>query len=174
LSAEARSAKVEPAPRTIAPSAPPDRTEKVQNRTDTPKAPDRTDNFKDRFLAEIRSGKGFFYNTVVAQAQRIDVAGDKVTFTFLPTHKALKEQFEQSRQWLESTAERVAGRKIAVTAVQSAPAPGSEQPVTAAPPKADATSRDLKAEAQASPAVQAVLDVFGQAAEIRDVEEIEP
>jgi DNA polymerase-3 subunit gamma/tau len=150
-----------PAPKQVAASA---------KSEPAPPAPARSDSFKDKFLAEIRAGKGFFYNTVVAQAQRIDVAGDRVTFTFLPTHKALKEQFEQSRQWLESTAERVAGRQIAVTAVQAAAAPGAEPP----PAKAEAMSRDLKAEAQASPAVQAVLDVFGQAAEIRDVEEIEP
>jgi DNA polymerase-3 subunit gamma/tau len=161
-----------PAPRTSAPTAQADRTDKAQNRTETPKAPDRTDNFKDTFLAEIRAGKGFFYNTVVAQAQRIDVTDDRVTFTFLPTHKALKEQFEQSRQWLESTAERVAGRRMAVTAVQAAAAPGAEQPAPAAPAKAEAPKRDLKAEAMSSTAVQAMLDVFP--AEIRDVEEMEP
>jgi DNA polymerase-3 subunit gamma/tau len=136
-------------------------------------APARSDNFKDKFLAEIRSGKGFFYNTVVAQAQRIDVADDRVTFTFLPMHKALREQFEQSRQWLESTAERVGGRRIAVTAVQAAVAPGAEPPAPAAAPATpDAGKRDLKAEAMSSTAVQAMLDVFP--AEIRDVEEMEP
>ncbi|MBM3818670.1 MAG: DNA polymerase III subunit gamma/tau [Acidimicrobiia bacterium] len=160
-----------PAPRPAPAPKPAASTAKAEP---APAAPARRDSFKDKFLAEIRAGKGFFYNTVVAQAQRIDVADDKVTFTFLPTHKALKEQFEQSRQWLEATAERVAGRRIAVTAVQAAAAPGAEQPATVAPAKTDAAKRDLKAEAQASPAVQAVLDVFGQAAEIRDVEEIEP
>ena len=70
-------------------------------------------------LAEIRSGKGFFYNTVVAQAQKIDVTDDRVTFTFLPAHKALREQFDQSRAWLEAAAERLTGRKIVVSAVQA-------------------------------------------------------
>ena len=149
LSTEARSAKVEP----------------------TPAEPPRTDNFKDKFLAEIRGGKGFFYNTVVAQAQRIDVADDRVTFTFLPTHRALKEQFDQTRAWLESTAERIAGRKVVVTAVQAAavqPAavPAAEQSAA----KGDPQKRDLKAEAMSSSAVQAMLDVFP--AEIRDVEEM--
>src|SRR5205823_5100713 len=37
---------------------------------------------KDKLLAEIRSGKATFYNTVVAQAQRIDVTNDRVTFVF--------------------------------------------------------------------------------------------
>jgi DNA polymerase-3 subunit gamma/tau len=126
---------------------------------------------KEAFLAEVRAGKGFFYNTVVAQAQRIDVADDAITFTFLPTHRALKEQFNETRQWLESAAEKAAGRRISVTAVQgeaAAAAPSKEQP------KADASSapgkRDLKAEAMSSSAVQAMLDVFP--AEIRDVEEM--
>ena len=50
---------------------------------------------KDALLAEVRKSQVVFYNTVVAQAQSIDVADGKVTFTFLPTHKALKEQLEK-------------------------------------------------------------------------------
>jgi DNA polymerase III gamma/tau subunit len=124
---------------------------------------------KDSLLAEIRAGKGFFYNTVVAQAQKIDVDGDRVTFTFLPAHRALREQFDQSRAWLEAAAERLTGRKISVTAVQSAgdaPAPEPEQKSSAPAP----AKRDLKAEALSSTGVQALLDVFP--AEIRDVEEM--
>ena len=126
---------------------------------------------KDALLAEIRSGKGFFYNTVVAQAQKIDVAGDRVTFTFLPAHKALREQFDQSRAWLEAAAERLSGRKIVVSAVQAATDNGeplSSEPKAAAP--AGSPKRDLKAEALESTGVQALLDVFP--AEIRDVEEM--
>jgi DNA polymerase III subunit gamma/tau len=128
---------------------------------------------KDRLLAEIRGAKGFFYNTVVAQAQRIEAADDKITFAFLPAHRALREQFDQNRAWLESIAERLAGRKIPVVAVQlaaeSASADGS--PDSGAAPSQDATGRrDLKAEAMSSTAVQAMLDVFP--AEIRDVEEM--
>jgi DNA polymerase-3 subunit gamma/tau len=123
---------------------------------------------KDALLAEIRAGKQFFYNTVVAQAQKIEVAADRVTFTFLPAHKALREQVDQSRVWLEAAAERIAGRRIAVAAVQSAPAdPGDNG---AAAPAETPGARDLKAEAMSSSAVQAVLDVFP--AEIRDVEEM--
>ncbi|HEY5616295.1 MAG TPA: DNA polymerase III subunit gamma/tau [Vicinamibacterales bacterium] len=126
---------------------------------------------KDAFLGEIRAGKTFFYNTVVAQAQRIDVAGDAITFSFLPHHRALREQFDQARAWLESTAQRLAGRRITVSAVQAAspqePSPGSQQADDAPAPPA---KRDLKAEAMESSAVQAMLDVFP--AEIRDVEEM--
>ncbi|MGH9258133.1 MAG: DNA polymerase III subunit gamma/tau [Vicinamibacterales bacterium] len=129
---------------------------------------------KDAFLGEVRAAKTFFYNTVVAQAQRIDVADDAITFSFLPQHRALREQFDQANAWLESTAQRLAGRRIAVTAVQ---APASQdapaQPPAGAQSKKEAPTparRDLKAEAMASSAVQAMLDVFP--AEIRDVEEM--
>jgi hypothetical protein len=128
--------------------------------------------FKDALLAEIRASKAFFYNTVVAQAQRIDVTDDRVTFTFLPTHKALRDQFEQSRAWLEAAAERVAGRKVTVSAAQADLAPdaaAASAPAASTEAKADA-KRDLKAAALESSAVQAMLDVFP--AEIRDVEEM--
>ena len=130
-----------------------------------------TPNLKDSLLAEIRAGKPFFYNTVVAQAQKIEVAGDRVTFTFSPTHRALREQFEQSRGWVETTAERVAGRRVMVESAQGVASAAA--PVESS--KSDnggASKRDLKADAMSSSAIQAVLDVFP--AEIRDVEELEP
>ena len=124
-------------------------------------------------LAEIRGGKAFFYNTVIAQAQSIEVNGDKVTFAFLPTHRALREQLESNRAWLEAAAERVAGRKIAVASVQvesgAAPANGAKAAETPEPASSNG-KRDLKAEAMSSAAVQAVLDVFP--GEIKDVEEL--
>jgi DNA polymerase-3 subunit gamma/tau len=130
-----------------------------------------TPNLKDGLLAEIRAGKPFFYNTVIAQAQKIEVAGDRVTFTFSPTHRALREQFEQSRGWVETTAERVAGRRVMVESAQGVASAAA--PVESS--KSDnggASKRDLKADAMSSSAIQAVLDVFP--AEIRDVEELEP
>jgi DNA polymerase-3 subunit gamma/tau len=130
---------------------------------------------KDALLAEIRSGKAFFYNTVIAQAQSIDVSGDRVMFSFLPTHRALREQLEQNRAWIEAAAERVAGRKMAVLSVQvesgAAPAASARPADTPEPPSPNG-KRDLKAEAMSSAAVQAVLDVFP--GEIKDVEELEP
>jgi hypothetical protein len=123
-------------------------------------------------LNEIRAGKPFFYNTVVAQAQKIEVGSDRVTFTFLPTHRALREQFEQSRGWLEQTAERVAGKRVMVEAVQGEPGSAPAAPVESASAKSDGSGgkRDLKADAMNSSAIQAVLEVFP--AEIRDVEEM--
>ena len=135
----------------------------------TPIAP----NLKDTLLSEIRAGKPFFYNTVVAQAQKIEVAGDRVTFVFSPTHRALREQFEQSRSWVEATAERVAGRRVMVESAQGAAPSGG----AVSAPKNEAAAgapakRDLKEDARNSAAIQAMLEVFP--AEIRDVEEMEP
>ena len=110
---------------------------------------------------------------MIAQAQSIEVSGDKVTFAFLPTHRALREQLESNRAWLEAAAERVAGRKIAVASVQvesgGAPANGAKPAETPETPSSNG-KRDLKAEAMSSAAVQAVLDVFP--GEIKDVEEL--
>jgi hypothetical protein len=101
------------------------------------------------------------------------VAGDKVTFAFLPTHRALREQLEQNRAWIEAAAERVAGRKIAVASVQvetGAPAANGAKPAETPEAPPSNGKRDLKAEAMSSAAVQAVLDVFP--GEIKDVEEL--
>jgi hypothetical protein len=99
-----------------------------------------------------------------------------VTFTFSPAHKALREQFDQTRAWLEATAQRLAGRKVTVSAQTSAsgdapPAPDvAAAPVKTAPASQPGAARDLKAEVSSTSAVQAMLEVFP--AEIRDVEEM--
>jgi len=131
---------------------------------------------KDPLLAEIRAKKALFYNTVVAQAQKIEVTPERVTFTFLPAHRALREQLELTRPWLEAAAEKIAGRKMSVVAVQSDAPTHAASPSAAssaggpAPADAPKEKRDLKAEAMSSSTVQAMLDVFP--AEIRDVEEM--
>ena len=139
-------------------------------------------NLKDKLLAEIRSGKATFYNTVVAQAQRIDVNPDRIAFVFGPAQSTLRQWFDQQKTWLDAAAERVAGRKMAVTSELSAPASQAaastpESPSTSLgagripnPGEAPEKTRDLKAEAMTSSTVQAMLEVFP--AEIRDVEEM--
>jgi hypothetical protein len=109
---------------------------------------------------------------VIAQAQKIEVAGDRVTFTFSPTHRALREQFEQSRGWVETTAERVAGRRVMVESAQGVVSAAAPAESGSKSDSGSAAKRDLKADAMSSSAIQAVLDVFP--AEIRDVEEIKP
>jgi DNA polymerase-3 subunit gamma/tau len=126
-----------------------------------------TGSFKDAFLAEIRKSKAVFYNTVVAQAQKIEVAPDRVTFTFSATQAALRAMVEQNRAWLESVAQRIAGRKVTVASANGAEN-AAASPVGEAP-KADRKSA-LREQAMGDPGVQALLEVFP--AEIRDVEEM--
>jgi hypothetical protein len=124
--------------------------------------------FKDAFLAEVRKAKVVFYNMVVVQAQRVEVSTHQVLFTFSPTQRALCETFEAQRAWLESIAGRLAGRKVAVLAVQSADAAA---PPPGQIPDAAATRKSaLREQALADAGVQALLEVFP--AEIRDVEEM--
>ena len=138
-------------------------------------------NFKDALLAEIKKSKAVFYNMVVAQAQRIEVAGDRVTFTFAPAQRTLSSTLEQHRAWLEGIAQQLAGRKIAVVGVQgeAVPPPSPEAPKVDASAGAasgraastgDARQSTLRERALADAGVQALLEVFP--AEIRDVEEM--
>lgn len=139
-----------------------------QSRDPGPRTADRAPgtDLKSRLLGSIREQNKVFYGMVVAQAQRVDVEGDVIVFTFAPAHKSLRGQFDTKRGWLEQIAQSIAGRKLTVIArEQQAPPPGP-----AADPGADRQAA-LRARAKAEPAVQAVLDVFG--GEIEDVEEIE-
>jgi len=143
------------------------RTEHARPPQPPPAAAKSEGSFKDALLAEVRKAKLVFYQTVVAQAQKIEVTADRVTFTFSSSQRTLREMFEQNRTWLESLAQQVAGRKVVVTSANGAePAAGS---AAAEPPKPDKKAA-LKEQALAEPGVQALLDVFP--AEIRDVEEM--
>jgi DNA polymerase-3 subunit gamma/tau len=151
---------------------------------------------KDAFLAEIRKNKVAFYNMVVAQARTIDVSADRIEFTFSANQRALREQVEQNKAWLESIAAQAGGRKITVTAVQdaagtSSPTSSHQSAVSSqqssSEPRALSQTRTpstearvpssesdrkaaLKQQALADSGVQAMLEVFP--AEIRDVEEM--
>ena len=130
---------------------------------------------KDALLAEIRAAKAFFYNTVVAQAQSIDVSGDRVAFTFLPTHRTLREQFEQTRPWIEAAAERIAGRKVSVRVPAGRRRRRRRRAGVRAAKPAGAglvaqRQEGPEGRGDGAPAVQAVLEVFP--AEIKDVEEL--
>jgi DNA polymerase-3 subunit gamma/tau len=125
---------------------------------------------KDAFLAGILKAKKFFHGTVVAQAQRIDLEPERIVFAFAPQQRALRAQLEQARPWLETLASGLAGRKMAVVAVEgtsptAAPREGHDDE-----PAAPDRQAALKQQALAEPGVQAMLDVF--AAEIKDVEEM--
>ena len=73
-------------------------------KTAPPGPPAGNASFKDAFLAEIRKNKVAFYSMVVAQARTIDVGNDRVVFTFSANQRALREQVEQNKTWLESMA----------------------------------------------------------------------
>ncbi|HKH73664.1 MAG TPA: DNA polymerase III subunit gamma/tau [Vicinamibacterales bacterium] len=123
---------------------------------------------KDKFLAEIRSNKNTLYSLAVAQAHRIDVSDDRITFTFAPNQNVARMQLDSNKEWLEGVAHRLSGRRIQVISAQvqaeTSPASGAAPAGTSSAPK-----RDLKEEARSSPSIQAMLDVFP--ADIRDVEE---
>jgi len=144
-------------------------------------APAPAGNLKDSLLAEIRKSKGVFYGTVVAQAQKIEVGAGKVTFTFSANQNALRAMFEQNRAWLESVAEKLAGRKIVVDSAQvgaesaGVPAGGggtadNQTAAAGAPSNRQDRKNALKEQAMADAGVKALLEVFP--AEIRDVEEM--
>lgn len=132
---------------------------------------------KEKLIAEIRRVKKFFYGTVVAQAQKIEIAGDRVAFTFASAHKALRAQLDQSRGWLEPLASQVTGRQMTVVGIEGegpAPGPAPAKPAVNGPGQSAAPSdppeADLRKQALANPGVQAMLDVF--AAEITKIEEL--
>jgi DNA polymerase-3 subunit gamma/tau len=157
------------------PSAPAPQSAPAQSAIRNPQS-EMTTSLKDALLAEIRKTKVVFYNTVVAQAQTIDVAGDRVTFTFSSKQRALSDEVEKNRAWLETIAKAAAGRRITVAGVMNdaaadAKAPGA--PGAASAPAADAAATKksaLREKAMADAGVQAMLEVFP--AEIRDVEEM--
>jgi hypothetical protein len=152
------------------PAAPPPAAKPAQPAP--PSSPSSSTNLKDALLAEIRKTKMVFYNTVIAQAQKIEVAADSVTFTFSPNHRTLRDVFEQNRAWIESAAQQVSGRRIAITSVQNDPAAGAAAPPAAEkkPPDESDKKSALREQAMADAGVQAMLEVFP--AEIRDVEEM--
>jgi DNA polymerase III subunit gamma/tau len=164
-------------PATGAPApAPSATTSKPPVKTAPPGPPAGNASFKDAFLAEIRKGKVAFYNMVVAQARTIDVSDDRIEFTFSANQRALREQVEQNKTWLESIALQAGGRKVTVTATQDGsggPQSSVASPQSAGNQPANAESdrkAALKEQALADSGVQALLEVFP--AEIRDVEEM--
>ncbi|CAN5871984.1 DNA polymerase III subunit gamma/tau [soil metagenome] len=167
--APAPSRPVTPAPRPVAATAA--TVKAVESRREsTAVQPVAPGELKHAFLEELRKTKKFFYGTVVAQAQRIDIDGDKIVFVFAPQHKALRVQLDQNRPSLEELASQLGSRRMSVISAEgtaiAAPKPGAKVVEPAPPVDRQA---DLKQQALADSGVQAMLDVF--AAEIKDVEE---
>jgi DNA polymerase-3 subunit gamma/tau len=123
--------------------------------------------FRQAFLDEIRRSRDAFYKMFVAQALAVEVEGDEVRFVFSPSHRACKERVERDRQFLEELAQRLAGRKISVSALERDTPVAREQKQ----PPGDRDKERLKERVMQDAGVQAMLDVFP--AEIRDIEEID-
>ena len=108
-----------------------------------------------------------FYSTIVAQAQKIDLIGEKIVFTFSANQRSLRDAFEEKRSWLESVAQQATGRRFAVTSVHMA---DTLTAAGGAPAEKPDKKTALREQALADPGVQAMLEVFP--ADIRDVEEM--
>ncbi|HUQ88525.1 MAG TPA: DNA polymerase III subunit gamma/tau [Vicinamibacterales bacterium] len=118
--------------------------------------------FKDRFLAELKSAKSTFYNLVVASAFRIDATAAGIVFTFLPNQKNAKSQCDEQKAWLQSIAEKVAGKPVpvSITVAESSGTSPSAGVTSVAPVAPVTPASDLRAEAMANSTVQAVLEIF--------------
>jgi DNA polymerase-3 subunit gamma/tau len=93
---------------------------------------------KGAFLGELKRTKKFFYGTVIAQAQRIEVDGAKIVFTYTEAQRTLADQIGTSRPWLEALAAKITGRKM-VVAVNKVPGatPAATPPPAESPPQVD-------------------------------------
>ena len=77
----------------------------------SPSAAPASGELQGRVPRRNRKAKAAFYNTVVAQAQKIDVAGDRVTFTFVPGAPDAARAVRSRTAWLEAIASSIAGRR---------------------------------------------------------------
>ena len=124
---------------------------------------------RDAVLTEARKSTAILYNTVLVQAQKLEVLGDRLVLTFASSFK-FGPAFEKYRTTLEGIGSKLAGRKITVEADGTgAEAASADTPQKK--PVADVEKQAaLKEQALADTGVQALLEVFP--AEIRDVEEM--
>ena len=172
----------------VTPPAVPDRNESVpvvrEKSTDvksvvSPDMPDLSDQ-KAKLMAAIKQEKKFFYGTVVAQAQRIELTPEAVTFTFTPGQKTLSAQLIQNMPWLEEMAETLLGRKIAVRSAQGVVSPPESLSGTKIGTPADTAVSETETDKQAGEPlrpqvmddtfVKAMVDVLS--ADIDDVQKL--
>ena len=135
---------------------------------------------KAKLMAAIKQEKKFFYGTVVAQAQRIELAPETMTFTFTPGQKTLAAQLAQNMTWLEEMAETVLGRKVAILSAQGMVSPTeslavdpSRAPVEPVTPETKTGSQPvdtLRPRVMDDTFVKAMVDVLS--AEIDDVQKL--
>ena len=124
---------------------------------------------RDAVLAEAKKSNAIMYNTVLIQAQKLEVLGDRLTLTFAASFK-FGPAFEKYRAALEGIASKLAGRKITVDADGTGAEPAAPDGPQARSAANTEKQAALKEQALADTGVQALLEVFP--AEIRDVEEM--
>jgi DNA polymerase-3 subunit gamma/tau len=132
-------------------------------------APPPAANLKDALLSEIRASNAIMYNALIAQAQRMQVDGDRIVLVFAASQK-IGPTFDKYKPALEAIATKLAGRRITVVAEVGDPANGAGEPAAAPAADSDRRKSALREQALGDPGVQALLEVFP--AEIRDVEEM--
>jgi hypothetical protein len=165
-----------PAPRPAASAAPAPERPAPRPRADgpaqdPPPASPSTAGLKDAFLAGIEQQRPMLFGTMVAQAERIDVTGDRILFRYGPIKTMMADQVAQHRAWLEELATGLAGRRVTVAAEVAKGAPGAPAGREAAGPATQAPAgRDLKAEAMKDPVLQSLLDVIPS--EVKDITEL--
>ena len=153
---------VSAAPRAAAPAPPP------ASPAEQPPGPESpaTGGGTAEILAEVKRAKKFFHGTVVAQAQRIDLEGDKLVFAFTPGQRTLASQLRQNSGWLEQMASKIVGRQVIVITDQRDAKPPSES----ATPESSEQAR-LREQAMSDPVVQSMLEVFP--AKVGNIEKLE-
>ena len=109
-------------------------------------APASVVDVKTLLVSAIREQNKTFYGMVIAQAQRIEVEGDTVAFTFAPVHKSLRTQLDTKRAWIEQLGQSISGRKTTVITREGQPSAGAPGPGEAA---AAARQAELRARALA-------------------------
>ncbi|MEQ1727146.1 MAG: DNA polymerase III subunit gamma/tau [Vicinamibacterales bacterium] len=126
---------------------------------------------KDAVLNEARASHKMLYNTLLVQAQKMEVRGDRLVLTFAASFK-YGVPFERYKSTITGIASKLAGRNITLEVdATGAEAPSEESAASRARPPVDAGRQAaLKEQALADTGVQALLEVFP--AEIRDVEEM--
>lgn len=160
----------------VPPAAPPQVApeEHAPNRAAAPEpaAPPTTApaDLKTDLLAEIKRTRAVFHGTVIAQARAIAVHDSRLVFTFAKAHGLLAEQVAQAKTWLEPICEKLAGRRLAIVTELVEGGGDGARTAPAAHTRPHAPQRDLRAEALATPAVQALLEIFPS--EVKDVTEL--
>jgi DNA polymerase-3 subunit gamma/tau len=117
-------------------------------------------------LAEVKRAKKFFHGTVVAQAQRIDLEGDKLVFVFTPGQRTLASQLRQNSGWLEQMASKIVGRQVVVITEQR----DAELLSESVTPESSEQAL-LREQAMSDPVVQSVFEVFS--AKVGSIEKLE-